>query len=168
MIIVIFKSIETITPPQVMSFSTARRCLSSLKRWVATIFFIIPSFRKRLHASLDSAIIADTLSSVYLISITQLSVENVIFLLTFREELPTRQRIASTPVLSVLLGAGSGACVRRVAPAPGLVTPAVLPAVTLRPRRPWGIPSSVPPSSSSEFLRYPSSRSSRSPKRLAC
>ena len=165
-IIAIFKSIETIVLLQVSSFSTARRCLSSLRRWVETVFLIIPSFRRCLRTFLDSAIIADISPSVYFISITQLQIENVIFTHRVPGGAPcTRQGIASTLVLSIFLGAGSGACVHRVAPAPCFVNPAVLLAVTLRSRRPRGIPTPVLPPPSSEFLRCPSSRNSRSPNR---
>ena len=52
---------------QAASFSTARRCLSSFRRWVATVILNIPSVRMRLQASLDSASIAVTLHSVKLI-----------------------------------------------------------------------------------------------------
>ena len=81
---------------------------------------------KRLHATLDPAIIADMSSSVNFMFITlSYQLRTSLFLLTFREELPTRQGIASTPVLSVLLGAGSSALVLCVAPAIGLANPAI-------------------------------------------
>ena len=51
---------------QAASFSTARSCLSSLRRWVATVFHDILSFRMRLQAFLDSASIAVTSLSVKL------------------------------------------------------------------------------------------------------
>ena len=144
---------------QVASFSTARRCLSSLRRWAATVFLNIPSFRKRLHASLDSAIIVDTSPSVNFIFGT--SSERCFDSRSERSS-PCLRVLASTPVLSILLGAGSGACVPCVAPATGLTNPAILLAVMLHPRC---FPSSAP-SSSSEFLGKPLSHRCPSSRKL--
>ena len=115
-------------------------------------------FRKCFRARLDSASTADISSFEYFISTTQVpSFGNVIFpYLRSEEELPTR---AASCLPSALLGAGPDARVRRVAPAPGLVTPAVLPAVTLRPRR-YSSPSlsSCSQIIKRHFLRCPSSK----------
>ena len=86
------------------------------------------------------------------------------FLLTFREELPTRQGITSTPVPSVLLGAGSDACNLRVTPATGLVNPAGFLAVTLRPRFFLALRLHL----LLNFYAVLARENSRSPKRLAC
>ena len=92
--------------------------------------------RKCFRISFVSASTAEISSSEYCLFTTQLpSFGNDIFYSRSEEEPVIRLGVASTPVLSVLLGAGSDELVCRVAPAPGLVAPAVLAAVTLRPRR---------------------------------
>ena len=80
-----------------------------------------------------------------------LPVQNVVFNLRSGRSSLIVRAFASTPVLSVLLGAGSGACVPHVAPTTGLANPALLLAVTLRSRC---FPSSALPSSSEFFKSH--------------
>ena len=121
-----------------------------------TIFHNTPSFRMRLQTSLDSAIIAVMSHSVFFFFLTKLlPVQNIVFYSRSGRSSLTVRAFAYTPVLSVLLGAGSGACVLRVAPATGLANPAILLAVTLRPRC---FPSSAFPSSFAEVFQKPLTR----------
>ena len=99
----------------------------------------LPNFRECFRASLDSTSTADISSSEYSFFITYVpSFVNIIILLTFLGGAahPPWCRFhscAQRPQRRLWC------IIRRVAPAPGLVAPAVLPAVTLRPRRQYSL-----------------------------
>ena len=79
-----------------------------------------------LQASLVSASITLMLLSVKFDFIPKLlPVQNAIFDLSSRRSSLSVRAFASTPMLSVSLGAGSGACALRGTPATGLVNPAI-------------------------------------------
>ena len=85
------------------------------------------SFRMRLQASFDSASInLMSLSVEFLFIPKLLPVQNVVFDLRSRRSSLSVRVFTSTPMFSVPLGAGSGACSLCGAPATVFVAPAIL------------------------------------------
>ena len=126
-------AIEAVGPPPGSKLLSCLEVFIFLKRQAATVSATFANFCLCFRACSGSLSTANISFFEYPIFTTP--VRNVIFFSHSQEE-PTLTLlgVASTPVLGVL-STGSGGLVCRVAPAPGPVTPAVLPAVTLRLQR---------------------------------